>query len=100
MELKIYFDMQKSRGLLVGYFFSLLDEKGPLRCDGYLEQDLSDMYCLLGQRIDKTDREYYGLIAAKGIKVIVPRMNRLSVPNRNMSQFFLQSTIQKSKWKK
>lgn len=46
------FDTQKSGGLLVGYLLLYLDEKGPLRCDGYLEQDSSDVYCLLGCRTD------------------------------------------------
>lgn len=55
---------------------------------------------LPGWRTDKADGEYDGLSVAKGIKVIVPRMSRPSVPNRNRSPYFLQSTIQKSKWKK
>lgn len=54
---------------------------------------------LPGWRTDKADREYDGLSAAKGVKVIVPGMNRPSVPNRNRSPYFVQSTIQKSKWK-
>lgn len=56
--------------------------------------------CLPGWRTGKADREYDGLSAAKGVKVIMPGMNRPSVPNRNRSPYFLQSTTQRSKWKK
>lgn len=55
---------------------------------------------LPGWRTNNADGEYDGLIAAKWVKIIVPRMNRPSVPNRNRSPYFLQSTLQKSKWKK